>query len=355
MKAARELGIPRFIFHGPSCFFLLSSHNIEQYKVYKNLDDYFKPIVIPKLPHKIEVTRAQAPGWLTEPGYEEMRANVLKSEAAADGIVVNTFYELEPDYIDNYREALRKVVLPIGPLSLCNKDATSMATRGNKASVDENQILKWLDSMAPRSVLYVRFGSIIRTPPSQLIEIGRGLEASNRPFVWVIRDVEKCAEVEKWMADGFEERTRTRSLIITGWAPQMLILSHRSIGGFVTHCGWNSIIEAVSAGVPMITWPHFADQFLNERLVVEVLRIGVAIGVKVPFFHVKEDELWVKREEVESAVVSLMNGGKEGEERRKRAKEFGEMAHKAMEEGGSSSESLTHLIQYVRDNAKTDG
>lgn len=354
MTLAQEFSIPRFIFHGPSCFFILCSHNIRQYKVYETLDDYLKPFVVPNLPQEIEVTRAQAPGWLSDPGFEKMKESVDESEAAASGFVVNTFYELEPEYIDCCAKAMGKMVWPVGPLSMYNKDIASKATRGRQASIDEHQVLGWLDSMEPRSVLYANFGSLVRTRPTQLIEIGCGLEASNRPFLWVIKEAEKCAEVEKWMAGGFEERTRERSLIITGWAPQVVILSHPSVGGFMTHCGWNSILEAVSAGVPMITWPHFVDQFLNERLVMEVLRIGVAIGVKVPFYLVKEDEMWVKREEVEMAVVSLMDGGEEGEERRKRAREFGEKAHRAMEEGGSSYENLTMFIQYVTDNAKRD-
>ncbi|CAL9102243.1 unnamed protein product, partial [Musa textilis] len=108
------------------------------------------------------------------------------------------------------------------------------------------------------------------------------LETWGSPFIWVIRPGKQAAEVERWLSEEFEERVRVRSrgLVIRGWAPQMVILSHPAVGGFVTHCGWNSILEGISAGLPMVTWPHFGDQFLNQKLVVQVLRVGVAVGAE---------------------------------------------------------------------------
>ncbi|MED6203317.1 UDP-glycosyltransferase, partial [Stylosanthes scabra] len=109
------------------------------------------------------------------------------------------------------------------------------------------------------------------------------MEATNKPFIWVIRDGKHLQELENWIKEeGFEERNKDKGLIIRGWAPQVLILSHPAIGGFVTHCGWNSTLEGITAGVPMITWPLFADQFLNEKLVTHVLKVGVSLGVEVP-------------------------------------------------------------------------
>ncbi|RWV89362.1 hypothetical protein GW17_00048489 [Ensete ventricosum] len=115
----------------------------------------------------------------------------------------------------------------------------------------------------------------------------------------------------------------------------------------MTHCGWNSTVEAVSAGVPMITWPHFADQFLNEKLVVEVLRIGVALKMNTSISRIADDsEGLITGEDVEKAVAELLGGGAEAEERRKRAKELGEKAKKAMV-GGPSCEDLTLMIRHV--------
>lgn len=350
-EIARELNIPRLIFHGPCCFYILCFHNILEHKVHDSVED-FEPFVVPNLPRRIEISKAQAPGWFPGPDFADVRNKAVEAEASADGIVVNTFYELEPEFVEQYRKVIGKPVWPIGPLSLYNKDVASKATRGKKSSIDEQQVLSWLDSMEPQSVIFVNFGSIVRTKSSQLIEIGCGLEASNVPFIWVIKDDEKCPGFEKWISEGFEERTKERSLVIIGWAPQVLILSHPSIGGFVTHCGWNSTLEAISAGVPMITWPHFADQFLNEKLVVQVLNIGVAVGVKVPVYLVKEDLVLVKREELEKAISSLMDGGEECKERRDRATMLSRNALKAMDEKGSSYENLSLLVEYIIQRSK---
>ncbi|CAL9180158.1 unnamed protein product [Musa hybrid cultivar] len=243
----------------------------------------------------------------------------------ADGIVVNSFEGLEKSYIEGYQKVM-----------------------GKKASIDASRCLSWLDTMKPRSVLYVCFGSLARLEPSQAMEIGLGLEASNHPFVWVIKASEESEErVEEWLSGGFQERVSSRALIVKGWAPQAMILSHPAIGGFMTHCGWNSTLEGVTAGVPMITWPHFADQFLNERMVVDVLKVGVSVGVKRPSFLTFDQQsgLPVQRDDVERCVRSLMDEGRNGEERRKRAKELGEKAEAAMKQAGSSYSNITHLIE----------
>ncbi|XP_020260103.1 UDP-glycosyltransferase 73E1-like [Asparagus officinalis] len=197
--------------------------------------------------------------------------------------------------------------------------------------------------------IYVSFGTLVRTTPAQLIEIGLGLEACDCPFIWVIKDREMCFEVEVWLSE-FERRTRDRGLVIRGWAPQVMILSHPALGGFITHCGWNSTLESVSAGVPMITWPNYSDQFLNEKLIVEVLRIGVSLGVKSPtIWGVENRDVLVKKDDVEKAVRHLFAEGKEAKERRKRAKELAEKAQEAVE-GGTSYSNLMHLIQHMEAN-----
>jgi len=131
----------------------------------------------------------------------------------------------------------------IGLVSLCNEDNLDKAQRGNKATNDESQCLKWLNEQDPRFVVYACLGSISGLSLRQLIEIGLGLEASQHPFVWVIRGRSVAEKIEKWVKeDGFEERTKGRGLVIQGWAPQVLILSHRAVGAFLTHCGWNSTL-----------------------------------------------------------------------------------------------------------------
>ncbi|XP_008792147.2 UDP-glycosyltransferase 73C6-like [Phoenix dactylifera] len=352
---ARELRMPRLIFHGPSCFSLTCFALMQQHGIYDRITDDFEPILVPEMPQPFEVTKAIAPGFFNVPGWEKIRSGIQEAESTADGVVMNTFDDLEHSYIELYKKVTGKKVWTIGPLSLYNKDLDDKAARGNNSAIDRHRVMDWLESRKPKSVLYVSFGSIAQTRPCQLIEIGCGLEASNQPFIWVIKDVERTPEVDKWLSEGFEERVSTRGLVITGWAPQVVILSHPAIGGFMTHCGWNSILEAMSAGMPMITWPFFGDQFLNEKLLVDVLGIGVAVGVKVPFHYVPKDSPpAAKRDDIQKAVSRLMDEGEEGEERRKRAKELAGKAVRAMEEGGSSFENIALMIQYALEHGNDD-
>jgi len=155
--------------------------------------------------------------------------------------------------------------------------------------------------------------------------------------------------LNKWSKEsGFEEKTKGVGLLIRGWAPQVLILSHPAIGGFITHCGWNSTLEAICASVPMLTWPLFGDQFFNEKFIVQVLRIGVRVGVESPVIWGDEEKsgVLVKKEDVVRAIEKLMDEGNEREERRKRVTELAEMAKKAVE-GGSSHFNVTQLIQDI--------
>ncbi|RZR71392.1 hypothetical protein BHM03_00004906 [Ensete ventricosum] len=348
MEVARALRVPRLVCHWISCFAVLCYHNIRWQRIRESISDDSEPFVVPGLPDRIVTTRAQAPGFFDAFGWDAVYAQSVEAEETADGLVLNSFDDLEPSYIDKYREATGKKVWAIGPFCLGNRDRASKAVRGSQASVDGDRCMVWLDSMQPRSVLYVSFGSLTQTQPSQLVEIGEGLEESGSPFIWVIKDSERTPATETWLS-GLEGRTKGRALVITGWAPQALILSHPAIGGFVTHCGWNSAVEGVSAGVPMITWPHFADQFLNEKLLVQVLKTAVPIGVEAPITYVFDKAVaLVKREDVSKAVRSVMDGGEEGEGRRQRAQELGKKARKAVdEEGGSSQENLTLLLDCV--------
>lgn len=231
-----------------------------------------------------------------------------------------------------------------------HRQAVDMFERGNKASIDETMCLQWLDSRAPKSVIYACLGSQCRLVPSQLIELGLGLEEANHPFIWVIKTGERFQELEKWLIEErFEERIRGRGLVIKGWAPQVLILSHPSIGGFLTHCGWNSTIEGVCSGVPMVTWPMFAEQFLNEKFIVEILKIGVRVGVNFPVRWGEENKVGVlvTKEMVRYAVHVLMVNDGEGDKRRRRAQALGTMVICAMEEGGSVHMNISALIKDI--------
>lgn len=348
---ADKYKIPRIMFDGMSCFNELCYNNLYLTKIFDGLDES-EPFVVPGLPDKIELTRKQLPPEFNPSSIDtsEFRQRARDAEVRAYGVVINSFEELEQEYVNEYKKLRGGKVWCIGPLSLISSDDSDNSQRGNAASIDEEKCIKWLDAQEPESVVYACFGSLVRVNTPQLIELGLGLEASNHPFIWVIRSVHREKEVEEWLAEsGFEERVKDRGLIIRGWAPQVLILSHPSVGGFLTHCGWNSTLESVCAGVPMITWPQFAEQFINEKLVLQVLGMGVGVGVD-SVVHVGEEDMSgvkVKREGVKKAIEKAMDDGIEGQERRKRAKELGKIANNAIKEGGSSYLNLTMLIQDI--------
>ncbi|KAK9921074.1 hypothetical protein M0R45_029603 [Rubus argutus] len=340
--------IPRISFSGTSCFLLFCFGNACISNVVEDITSETEYFVLPDLPDRIEVTKAQLPAAIASnmTGFTE---TLRAAELASYGIIMNSFEELEPAYVKEYKKVKKDKLWCIGPASLCNKDELDKAQRGNKSSVDERHCLKWLDSWEPNSVLYACFGSLCNLIPAQLIELGLGLEASNKPFIWVVRGSSQLEELEKWIAENrFEERTKGRSLLIRGWAPQTLILSHPAVGGFLTHCGWNSTLEGICAGVPLITWPLFGDQFLNEKLVEQILKIAVRVGVEYPMKWGEEENIGVlvKKENVMEAIDKLMDG-EESQARRDRARELAKMAKRAVQEGGSSQLNIELLIQDI--------
>lgn len=348
---ARRLGIPRLIFHGPGCFTFVCLHILMNTNILHEMDvsdsEYF---VLPGISDRIELTKAQGLSWGRKDNEQKakMLERVRVAEEAANGIVVNSFQELERHYVEELAKVKDKKVWCIGPVSLCNKSFQDISERGSKSGINEHECLKWLDSREKISVIFVCLGSLSRTCTEQNIELALGLESSNIPFVWCVRHATE--ELEKWfLEEGYEERVKDRGLIFRGWAPQVLILSHGAVGGFLTHCGWNSTLEGVTAGLPMVTWPHFADQFLNERFMVDVLKIGVKIGMEFPVVVGEQDKFGVliNKEDIKTAVESLMDTEEDGEGRRKRARELGEMAKRAMEEGGSSHINMTLMIQDI--------
>ncbi|KAI9180154.1 hypothetical protein LWI28_001813 [Acer negundo] len=211
------------------------------------------------------------------------------------------FYELEPTYADYCRNVLGKKLWHIGPLSLCNKNFEDKALRGKQSSIDENECLKWLNSKKPDSVVYICFGSGANFNSDQLMELAMGIEASGQDFIWVVRKdhdkkVEDIGNEEDW-----------------------------------SHC-WGALV----------TWPLSADQFYNEKLVTQVLKIGVSVGVE----EMRNMGVSAKREAIEKALKEITVGD-EAEEMKKRAKSLGLMARRAVEDGGSSCYDLNALIQEL--------
>ncbi|KAF2294664.1 hypothetical protein GH714_014587 [Hevea brasiliensis] len=325
--------------------------SIRRYEPYKRVESDFEPFVVPGLPDQIKKTKLQLPTYLrdsTEQNlFRKLRGQIWESDLNSYGVLMNSFRELEPAYSEHYRKVMGRKAWHIGPLSLCNRNIEDKAKRGDKASIDEHECLRWLDSKKANSILYICFGSLFKFSAPQLLEIAMALEASGLNFIWVVRTEEKREnEVTKeWLPEGFEKRMEGKGLIIRGWAPQLLILEHEAVGGFMTHCGWNSTLEGVSAGVPMITWPLYAEQFDNEKLITDLLKIGVAVGAQEWSRH--EKKILVKKEDIEKSMSRLMVG-EEAEEIRNRAMALKEMARRATEEGGSSYSDVNALLEELR-------
>jgi len=349
-QVAENYHIPRISFQGFSCFCLHCLHHIHTSGVRESITSESEYFTIPGIPDQIQVTKEQLPGAVTFDS-KDFGEQVRAAERKSYGVIINSFEELEKAYVRDYKKVKNDKTSCIGPVSLCNIHDLDKVQRGNRASINEHHCFKWLDLQQPKSVVYVCFGSLCNLIPSQLVELALALEDTKRPFVWVIREGSRFQELEKWISEeGFEERTKGRGLIIRGWAPQVIILSHPSIGGFLTHCGWNSTLEGISAGVPLVTWPLFGDQFLNEKLVTNVLKIGVSVGVEVPVMWGEEEKrgVLVKKDDIGRAICRVMDeDGEESKERRERARKLSEMGKRAMEKGGSSHLGITLLIQDI--------
>ncbi|XP_058191458.1 scopoletin glucosyltransferase-like [Rhododendron vialii] len=354
-EVATKRGIPRLIFHGTGAYALSIYRELSQHKPYKNVKSDSEVFVVPGLPNKITLTRRQLPDHIrdgTESHLTKLIEKVMEAEVTSYGVVINSFHELEPAYSEHYSKATGRKVWHVGPVSLCNRDNEDKTHRGSTISINEHECLTWLDSKEPNSVLYVCFGSLSYFSNVQLLEIAMGLENSGQEFIWVVRKEKKTKEEEdreEWLPEGFEKRLEGKGFIIRGWAPQVLILDHEAVGGFMTHCGWNSMLEGMTAGVPLVAWPLFAEQFYNEKLVTDVLRVGVGVGAQEWCRWPEESKVYVKREDIEKAVVHLMVG-EEAEGIRSRARALGEMAKKAIGKGGSSYNDLSALLEELELN-----
>jgi UDP-N-acetylglucosamine:LPS N-acetylglucosamine transferase len=339
--SAAKFGIPRLVFHGTGFFSLCTTECVRLYEPFKNVSSDSEPFVIPNLPGEIKITKLQIPPFENLKEIEGMGGvmhDMKESEVKSFGVVVNSFYELENVYADYYVKTLGRKAWHIGPLSLCNIDSEEKAYRGKDSSIDQHVCLKWLDMKKLNSVVYICFGSMANFSNSQLQEIAIGLEASGQNFIWVVPKSD-----EDWKLEEFEKRMEGKGLIIRGWAPQVLILEHEAIAAFVTHCGWNSILEGVAAGVPMVTWPIAAEQFYNEKLVTDVLKIGVPIGVK-KWSRLEGD--FVQCDVVEKVVKRIIEG-EEALEMRNKVKVLSKLAKKAVKKEGSSWLDLNALIEEL--------
>ncbi|XP_060184984.1 zeatin O-glucosyltransferase-like [Lycium barbarum] len=221
-----------------------------------------------------------------------------------------------------------------------------LVQHGTKSCHKHHKCLTWLDKHETNSVIFVSFGTTTSFSDEQIKEIATGLEKSEQKFIWVLRDADKGNVFAKDEArkielpKGFEERVKDKGIVLRDWAPQLEILAHSSVGGFMSHCGWNSCMESISMGVPIAAWPMHSDQPRNTVLVTKVLKVGVVVKDWTPRHEV------VTRGVVQAAVEKLMVS-KEGEEMRNRAMDLSAALKKSVAEGGIKTMELDSFISHI--------
>lgn len=332
-----HLGLPRICFHSTaailSCLFDA---------LWPNLDAFFASDTVDflDLPRSPSLIREHLPSVFrryikSDPNWELVNDSMI-ANSSSWGYVNNTFDALEPEFLEFSRTKMgHNRVFAVGPLSLLG--GSDLTSRGSisSSSVSHDSLWAWLDGCADGSVLYVCFGSQVLLKSAQVEALANGLEGSGVKFIWVIKraTAQQAADGYGSIPDGFEERVTGRGLIIQSWAPQVPILSHRAVGGFVSHCGWNSLLEGIVGGVMILGWPMEADQFVNAKLLVDYM------GVAVRLCEGKDtvpDPI-----ELGQKVAESMSGEKAEKVRAK------ELRCKAMEAVGSGGSSLRDLDELV--------
>lgn len=256
-------------------------------------------------------------------------ANIEKSA----GIIVNTCLALEQRALEALNNGLCSLnartppVYPLGPLIDVNNDK-------KEEGVAQHECVRWLDLQPCKSVVFLCFGRRGAFSPKQLTEMAVGLENCGYRFLWAVQN----PELEALLPEGFLHRTTDRGVVLNSWAPQTEVLSHDSVGGFVTHCGQSSMLEAVSFGVPMIGWPLYAEQRMNRVFMVEEMKVALPLE--------ETAEGFVTAAELEKRVRELMES-KEGKEIRRRVGEMKFSMAAAVREGGSSAVALDKFLAKV--------
>ncbi|XP_044955170.1 UDP-glycosyltransferase 86A1 isoform X2 [Hordeum vulgare subsp. vulgare] len=247
----------------------------------------------------------------------------------ADYVLCNTVEELEPSTIAALRA--EKPFYAVGPIFPAGFARSAVAT----SMWAESDCSQWLDAQPPGSVLYISFGSYAHVTRQELHEIAGGVLASGARFLWVMRPDIVSSDDPDPLPEGFAEASAGRGLVVP-WCCQVEVLSHAALGGFLTHCGWNSVLESVWSGVPMLCFPLLTDQFTNRRLVVREWRVGVPIGDRGAVFA----------DEVRARIEGVMSG-KEGEELREAVEKVRTTLKAAAAQGGSSQRSFDEFVDEL--------
>ncbi|XP_044478544.1 UDP-glycosyltransferase 92A1-like [Mangifera indica] len=270
----------------------------------------------------------------------------LSQWSKADGILFNTVEGIDKLGLTYFRRKFGRQVWSVGPLLLT---PGSQAQSKRDFGISEEECKNWLDKKPECSVLYVSFGSQNNTiSPSQMMQLAMALEASGKNFIWVVRpplgfDINSEFRANEWLPEGFEERIRGsgRGLLVQKWAPQVEILCHKSVSVFLSHCGWNSVLESLSHGVPMIGWPMAAEQFYNVKLLEDMIGVCVEVarGKSCEVFH----------EDIVAKIKLVMNESEKGKEMREKTLEVKEIINNAIkDEENSKGASMEAMDQFLK-------
>ncbi|KAK9678158.1 hypothetical protein RND81_11G191800 [Saponaria officinalis] len=360
LDIAKEMNVPAYIFFTSGASLLnLIFHAQSLADGHRDIDlaaEFSKPEFSAVVPgFKNPVTSSAIPAVLQEKNGNELLLNFSRMFREMKGILVNTYVELESFGIQALMNGDHKNIPPIYPVGPILELGDKSDSGGGGTDKDAS-IMQWLDSQPKSSVVFLCFGSMGSFEEEQVKEIANGLEKSGHRFLWSLRkppppggigvssDSEPFTEA---LPEGFVDRTSERGKII-GWAPQVKVLAHKGVGGFVSHCGWNSTLESLWFGVPMATWPISAEQQLNAFEFVKELELAVEIRMDYKTdMRTKKAAFLVKAEEIENGINSLMNMD---EKIKARVKKMSEDGKKALENGGSSYNYLKRFIEDVLSN-----
>ncbi|CAB4274937.1 unnamed protein product [Prunus armeniaca] len=331
---AADLGIPNYIITTTSCkFFCLMAYLpvllSDPLSFSRSLSEVSIPGVTP-MPLPSIPPQFKNPNHL----FTSLIATSAQALSKANGILMNTFDDFEPETLAaiNSGRVLDNLppILPIGPLE----------TFEPKKEQDQSY-LPWLDSQPEESVVYVSFGSRTAMSSAQIRELSKGLERSGYRFLWVLKtrkvDKDDKEELKDLLEESFLDRTKNKGRVVKGWVSQQDILEHPAIGGFLNHCGWNSVMEAARKGIPMLAWPQHGDQSGNAEVLEKA---GLGIWERKWGWGL---EGLVSGEEIGKKIVELM----EDEKLRGLARKVGENAGKATGIGGKSEKVLTEVLEYL--------
>ena len=344
-RVASDAGVRRITFHGMSAFSLALCFSLAKRSppAAGSVEDG-APFPVPGFPEGFTITKDEVPhavaqaADLDDPVTRFLLEEVRDWDYRSWGVLVNSFDALDGDYA----AILESFYLPgarawlVGPLFLAAGESQE-----EDGDDDPEGCLPWLDERAtkrPGSVVYVSFGTHVHVSAAQLDELAHGLVGSGHAFLWAVRCLDGA-----WSppVDAGPD-----GKIARGWVPQRRVLAHPAVGGFVSHCGWNSVLESLAAGRPMLTWPVMAEQAANAKHVVDVLGAGVRAGVKAGANAPPE---LVGRAQVAGKVRELMDGGGEaGRGMRARAERVGEAAGAAVGDGGTSRLALRRLVDELQ-------